>query len=90
MNDIGFYLYLWKGVIGHLFHRIENSNLTTQLSKASDFLHDNNYRKLCLELVSLCFSKIVMLQCLKIVIVSPFSNEYILFFSEIETVIITW
>ena len=50
----------------------------------------NNYRKLFLELVSLCFSKIVMLQCLKIVIVSPFFNEYILFFSEIETVIITW
>ena len=36
------------------------------------------------------FSKIVMLQRLEIVIISPFSVEYILFFSEIEMVIITW
>ena len=50
----------------------------------------NNCRKLFLELVSLYFSKIVMLQRLKIVIMSPFSDEYILFFSEIEMVIITW
>lgn len=53
-------------------------------------ISNNNSRKLFLELVSLYFSKIVMLQRLKIVIISPFSVEYILFFSEIEMVIITW
>ena len=53
-------------------------------------ISNNNCRKLFLELVSLYFSKIVMLQRLKIVIISPFSVEYILFFSEIEMVIITW
>ena len=53
-------------------------------------ISNNNCRKPFLELVSLYFSKIVMLQRLKIVIISPFSVEYILFFSEIEMVIITW
>ena len=43
---------------------------------------DFDYCKLFLELVILYFSKIVMLQCLKIVIISPFSNEYILYFSR--------
>ena len=47
-------------------------------------ISNNNCRKLFLELVSLYFSKIVMLQRLKIVIISPFSDEYIFFSRKLK------